>query len=291
MSRHFSKFLEISRNFSKSLEISRNFSKSLELRRPSKGKCRKTPRRYFSKSLQISRDPSKSLEISRHLLDTSLFQNLIVACNSVKSGSLGVGENVMYVWLSWLVCIVLTAEGTLFVCLCGFAFVSCHLFPVLAALPIVACSHKFTYYQSLENRTFWYICSLFSIFSHDCWMFFLFFNLFEEYGFLEPLWSKPLWSKAHFPFDDFTCARSLYADLLFQMSLSRSLEPDAVRPLVQNLCHAPEEPLLQTLSQDLLRKISVKISASGIGLCVCPNLGMRVSCSRSLCQDLCSTIL
>ena len=102
------------------LDISRNFSNS-----EGKGKWRKTRRRCSSKSLEIFRNPSKSLENFWTLL-----QNLIVACNSVESGSLGVVsmENTMYVWLSWLVCVALTAEKTLFfgwLHFCQVTFVPC----------------------------------------------------------------------------------------------------------------------------------------------------------------------
>ena len=80
ISRNFSKSLEISRNLSKSHEISRNLSNSEGLLKASAGKH----------PGDISQNLSKSLEISRNLLKSSLFQNLIVACNSLKSGPLGV---------------------------------------------------------------------------------------------------------------------------------------------------------------------------------------------------------
>ena len=51
-----------------------------------------------------------------------------------------------------------------------------------------------------------------------------------------------------------TCARSLYVDLLSKISLAGSLHQDPVGPLAQDLC-------------------------------------MRISCARSLCQDLCIRVL
>ena len=97
-----------------------------------------------------------------------------------------------------------------------------------------------------------------------------------------------------------SCAKSLYADLLCKMSMSRSSLQNPVGLLVQDLCMRLSSAYLcvrisasgscmTTCERYLYADLLCKISLSG-----CLQLGplvqdfcTRISCARSLCQDLC----